>query len=120
MQQCVQCGAELKQIPAGVSKTTGRPYQAFVTCPNRCGQTKPQQSITPAKTKNSVNWDEIARGKVRHGIVCAMLQAGKDYDTIATNLLRFENLIMGNKTNQPQSIPTIQIEDEYNTEDIPF
>uniref|UniRef100_A0A6M3JF73 Uncharacterized protein n=1 Tax=viral metagenome TaxID=1070528 RepID=A0A6M3JF73_9ZZZZ len=37
MSQCPGCGAELKNIPAGVSKTTGRPYEAFVACSNKCG-----------------------------------------------------------------------------------
>jgi len=33
---CPKCGAVMRQIPAGVSKKTGKPYSAFWSCPNRC------------------------------------------------------------------------------------
>lgn len=33
---CVICGSELRLIPAGVSRKTQKPYQAFWSCPNRC------------------------------------------------------------------------------------
>lgn len=36
---CPTCGAEQKLIPAGVSKSSGKPYQAFWSCPNRCPKT---------------------------------------------------------------------------------
>jgi predicted RNA-binding Zn-ribbon protein involved in translation (DUF1610 family) len=38
IQKCPQCGAEMKFIPAGVSKKTGKEYKAFFSCPN-CGYT---------------------------------------------------------------------------------
>jgi len=37
IQKCPQCGAEMKFIPAGVSKK-GNPYKAFFSCPS-CGYT---------------------------------------------------------------------------------
>ena len=37
MGTCQGCGAQMKMIPAGVSKTTGRPYQAFEACSAKCG-----------------------------------------------------------------------------------
>jgi ssDNA-binding Zn-finger/Zn-ribbon topoisomerase 1 len=30
--QCPECGGEVKLIPAGVSKKTGKPYKAFYAC----------------------------------------------------------------------------------------
>jgi hypothetical protein len=33
---CEKCGQPLKHIPAGTSKTTGKPYNAFWACPNKC------------------------------------------------------------------------------------
>ena len=33
---CEVCGEEKKLIPAGVSKKTGKPYDSFLSCPNRC------------------------------------------------------------------------------------
>lgn len=35
---CAVCGKEMKQIPAGVSKTTGKPYNSFFACSNKCKQ----------------------------------------------------------------------------------
>ncbi len=37
MADCPGCGAELKTIPAGISKSTGKPYDSFISCSNRCG-----------------------------------------------------------------------------------
>ena len=36
--ECTKCGGSLKDIPAGVSKKTGKPYNAFQVCENRCKQ----------------------------------------------------------------------------------
>lgn len=36
MNNCPVCGSLLKTIPAGVSKKTGKPYQSFTACPNKC------------------------------------------------------------------------------------
>ena len=45
---CPECGGAIKHIPAGVSKTTGKPYGEFWACGERCGFTwqkpKPQAS----------------------------------------------------------------------------
>ena len=37
MSQCPGCGADLKTVPAGISKSTGKPYDSFISCSNRCG-----------------------------------------------------------------------------------
>jgi hypothetical protein len=36
--KCKVCGQDMRLVPAGVSKSTGKPYQAFESCPNRCKQ----------------------------------------------------------------------------------
>ena len=36
MSKCPICNADLRQIPAGTSKKTGKPYKAFEACPNNC------------------------------------------------------------------------------------
>jgi len=36
---CTICGAEMRLIKAGVSKKTGKPYNAFYSCPN-CKKTQ--------------------------------------------------------------------------------
>ena len=35
MSTCPQCNSPLKTVPAGVSKKTGKPYNAFTACSNR-------------------------------------------------------------------------------------
>lgn len=51
IQQCSVCGANMKLVPAGVSKL-GKPYQAFYSC--QCGNTQrtqqaqPKQAVQPA------------------------------------------------------------------------
>jgi len=37
--QCEQCGSEVKFIPAGISRKTGKPYSEFYSCSKRCGWT---------------------------------------------------------------------------------
>lgn len=37
---CNNCHSILDLIPAGVSKKTGKPYNAFYVCPNKCVQQK--------------------------------------------------------------------------------
>ena len=37
MISCPGCGADMKIVPAGVSKSTGKPYESFETCSARCG-----------------------------------------------------------------------------------
>ena len=37
-QKCAVCGKTMKLVPAGISKRTGKPYEAFYSCPDRCQQ----------------------------------------------------------------------------------
>lgn len=57
---CKNCGAPLKQIPAGYSKTkfnsdgTPKAYDAFMVCPNKCKQEKvhPAANYFPQNNPN--------------------------------------------------------------------
>lgn len=40
---CQVCGSVMTFIQAGVSQRTGKAYNAFYACPNKCQQTRPQQ-----------------------------------------------------------------------------
>lgn len=44
--QCTTCKSEMRLVPAGVSKNTGRPYNAFWACDNKC----PKPSAVQKKT----------------------------------------------------------------------
>ena len=37
MISCPGCGADMKIVPAGISKSTGKAYESFETCSARCG-----------------------------------------------------------------------------------
>jgi hypothetical protein len=47
-QKCPQCQGELKLVPAGISKKSGKPYDAFLSCKNYgCGATVKLSPNTP-------------------------------------------------------------------------
>ena len=53
--QCPTCQDEMRQIPAGVSKKTGKPYRAFWACDKQaCKDAKAQnRTNTPFQTQNA-------------------------------------------------------------------
>jgi len=92
MPQCQVCGNELKLIPAGISKNTGKPYNAFYSCPNRCQQPKapqapnsqephyvpntptfsPKPQFNPSVASQAtpgVDWEKISFGKCKFGFL---------------------------------------------------
>lgn len=93
---CPTCNSAIKIIPAGISKKTGKPYNSFQACSNReCSyvvgatyqqpvapQNAPQAVKQPSNEPNSPDWDLIALGKVKHGVACAFIQAGKVFSPV--------------------------------------
>lgn len=64
--KCSECGSEMRLIPAGVSKKTGKPYQSFYACEDReCGKTLPAETIKKQEPKKDRDYDKENRGKVR-------------------------------------------------------
>ena len=51
MPQCQTCKSEMNSIPAGVSKKTGKSYNQFYSCPNRCPKPSYSQTAPPVYTK---------------------------------------------------------------------
>lgn len=49
---CTQCGEEMRLIPAGISKKSGKPYNAFFSCKNN--HTKPAET-SPEAPKSSTS-----------------------------------------------------------------
>jgi hypothetical protein len=45
MENCPNCGQPMKLVPAGVSRKSGKPYDAFYSC--KCGKTV---NLTPRST----------------------------------------------------------------------
>ena len=51
---CQICGSIMKEIPAGVSKKTGKPYSSFMSCPNRC-----KSSVNNTKPENDFKFENF-------------------------------------------------------------
>lgn len=87
-QVCPEHGVEFAWVPPGISKKNGKPYQGFHACPVRGCRERPAIEARPVaaapavQPKKQPDWDAIAIGKVRHGIVCALIQAGRSADAI--------------------------------------
>ena len=67
----------------------GKPYYKFFK----------DALVTPYNAPQSTNktepdWDAIAEGKVRHGVVCALIQAGKTLDEILIECPKYTELII--------------------------
>jgi hypothetical protein len=51
---CPKCGGEMKVVPAGTSKKTGKPYNAFYACKTwECGGTAKMTTDTPNTPQNA-------------------------------------------------------------------
>lgn len=91
------------------------------------GQQAPQQAAERPNAKKEVDWDAIAEGKVRHGVLCAMLQGGLEVDYKA--ILEFTRFVVTGQVPQEGSEPE-QTETEWQAQgqqsvseqadDIPF
>ena len=79
IENCPECGSALREIPAGVSKKTGKPYNAFVVCSNKECNYKPQQQPQPQPQIGGN--DEVLKG---------LREIWTKLDTLQTFL--FENL----------------------------
>lgn len=123
--QCPQCGNNLKLVPAGVSKKTGKAYDAFFACtdPTRMctftqkvqAQGAPLRAMNNVQTKNNDQKDlEKSTGMVRHGFAIESFKMGKKLDPItAREITNWTNFVMTGKllTNpatQPAPMPTMQ------------
>lgn len=87
-------------------KYVTNPKTGKTFCENKCWLTPDQKA--QSNNPDQPNWDEIAKGKVRHGLVCAMIGAGWDSTQIRTQLLMYENLVMGKISNE---LPVQQVEE---------
>lgn len=125
--QCPLCGLPVKLVPAGVSKTTGRSYNAFWACtdPTRTctfkqpvqAQGAPARAMNNLQTKTNDQKDlDKSTGMVRHGFSIEAYKLGKKLDPItAREITNWVNFVMTGKLfatpSQPTELPTINIED---------
>ena len=57
-QLCPKCKGQMKIVPAGISKSSGNPYGAFLSCLDRkCGGTSKLTGIAPQQVESVVKVD---------------------------------------------------------------
>lgn len=128
---CPIHNCETKTIPAGVSKRTGQPYNAFEICQIKDCTWKPGQNPNypnnPPKTPQYAppvdpqtpfkeNREEYGRRLAIHGMVNGMLAAG-----IAPHLIPLQNLIqLEDRINDTLDGKIDDYSQDIDVSDIPF
>lgn len=77
-----------ENLPAGTKMVANPAGDGFV--PAQKAQSEPQ----PALVKEEPDWEKITEGKVRHGVICAMLQAGASKEQILEDYEMWTRLII--------------------------
>lgn len=128
---CAVCNQPMKQIPAGVSRSTGRPYGAFMACEDkthkqpqtpRAYQAPAQQSIPQGASRD---FNKEARGKIRHGLFCSFIEGKtmesimKDMPSFKLQLMDWENTIMNGVRQQHENDFIQSLEEEYPVVEFP-
>ena len=116
---CAICQMPMIMVPAGVSKTTGRPYNSFPACQDRTHkqpravpiypqqpvyqvpvQNAPQVNFKPQEAVKTPNWDAISKGKVRHGVALEAIKKDMALDVKTDKWIKnWTNYIMTGELN---------------------
>lgn len=137
MNNCAEHGTPFKLIPAGVSKNTGRPYDAFYACETKGCKNKPNQNapVSPQKhlEGNKIDWDELAVGKCQSLFLAAYIESGHTFNEtilqagLAKKLA--EMVVYGHSVSElpKETMPVAKLSEdgfirteEVSVEDIPF
>lgn len=133
MSQCLVCGQEMKIIPAGVSKTTGKPYSSFAACPNKCKQPSSYNQTNASPTfdksykmiqdkkiegmynekKDNIKWLNALNNAtllVAHKVVA--VEPGKVFDVISV-IARKYYLSEAPKEAAKEELDTIHVDEDY-------
>lgn len=113
--QCDVHGLPWRNVPAGISKSTGKPYQGFRACPERgCQEKPPRTEAAPAAQANPAVLEELK------------LQTKLLTDISESLSALVINRKVGTMTNHTAPVSfappkqPVQSNDEINVEDIPF
>lgn len=126
MTKCTSCGEEMRLVRAGVSKKTGKPYNAFYSC--KCGNTQnlPNQNsngsnpspATPPAAKSNIFLNEI---------LVRIKDIQNNLDGLVGALINDENrdvFEFHKSTTEPArkklAIPLVENDQEFNPDDIPY
>ena len=117
----------MKLVPAGTSRKTGKPYNAFYSCPDReCGTTA--KLDTPVrkfeagldKENDEKKWDKISLGKCRYGFLLEAFKMGKLLNETVVNDCNIwaESAMTGKLPKMP--IPQYPDSSDVKDEEIPW
>ena len=85
------------------------PKTGKMFCKDKCwlkgNATQQAQTQQPVKTEPKVDWEKVSRGKVKHGLVCAMIEKGYDLPRIKSELPIYVELVMGSEENTYEEVP---------------
>lgn len=115
-QTCKVCGMEMKFVKAGISKSTGKPYDGFWACPERCKQPKPnnyssqvvsqkQNQYGQNETDKRIKWLNALNNATM--LMCYGKIEKEKFRITAEWIYAMEPV-----ENKPVDIPTINIEEE--------
>ena len=66
---CSKCNSQIKTVPAGTSKRTGQPYNAFQACSNRDCDEKPPQTAQTPQTSPKANTEAMRLLREIHQVI---------------------------------------------------
>ena len=97
-----------------ITEKDGKQYYNFKATKNNTQLT----ATTPYPLKKTEStptpdWDKIAEGKVRHGLVVAMLGAKWKFEDVQTNLGKYVDLVMGRTQDKEPQDNGEQIDSEF-------
>lgn len=108
MNECPIHRQPLKLVPAGVSKSTGKPYNSFYACPERGCQYRPPRDGQPTGTgytpprgmafdrvpgsRPATDWDSVGKQKALCGMVNGMLSAGKTPVEVSNSMVELNGI----------------------------
>ena len=148
-ENCAICGKNMNWIQAGTSKTTGKFYNGFYSCPNRCKQPTYTQALqqnrnafnqsyhsynAPNTTQDfktvpsrqispnngTVDWDKVSTGKVRHGVAIEAIKKDMILNEETKKWIdNWTTFIMTGNLTQPELKDTRQLLDEQGYEEAP-
>lgn len=114
---CPQCGSPIKTVPAGVSKKTGKAYQAFQACSNRDCTWKPERNSSGSAPVGAVQRppqigavaDMLREIQESKAVQCAM---NAKLSAITALLEELVELKGGAKKKKSDEAPPISVEEE--------
>lgn len=124
---CNNCGKpDMKFVPAGVSKKTGKEYKAFYSC--SCGTTAPAPSDTPtqqAMTKiKTMSYEEKQEtqswGKCKHAYLVECFKLQMELDIAEPMAELWADASMRKSLSLAEKASGLGDKDEINIDRIPF